>query len=86
MGVDSGETATGTTSVHDESRREGKLRLLGPLRRRENNNVLKENTQTHPAQEERNPQIAVTQGNDMGGEIDSPEETPTTDATPQYLP
>ena len=48
-GVDSGETATTTTPDQDESGREGKLRLLNPLRRREKNTELKENIPTYPA-------------------------------------
>ena len=85
--IDPGEMATGTTSGHGESGREGKLRLLDPLRRREMNTKPNDNTPAHPAQQESNPQTAVTQGNDTEGENNPPpEETPTTGATTQDLP
>ena len=85
--VEPGETATRTTSDHDESGREGKLRLLDPLRRREKNTELKDNTPAHLAQEESNLQTSATQCNVMGGENDPPpEETPTTDVMTQDFP
>ena len=70
--VDPGEMATATTPGHDESGREGKLRLLDPLQRREKNTKPKDNTPAHLAQEESNIQTTVNQGNDMGGENNPP--------------